>query len=67
MAITKELKLKAEGNSLYVFVGGTQVNQKSSVEEIYNKYRDEDNFLYVTYIDVESHGANNSNKTLINY
>jgi len=50
--IRKRLKLK-EGVAMYFFVNGKALIANSYMSEVYNKYKDEDGFLYI-YICAEN-------------
>lgn len=50
--IRKRLKLK-EGVAMYLFVNGKALIANSYMSEVYNKYKDEDGFLYI-YICAEN-------------
>ena len=56
-----EKKIKESGNSdmkgkqsFFIFIKGTFPNPESTMVEIYDKYKDEDGFLYMQYGDQES-------------
>ena len=46
--IRDRMKLE-EHQSIYLFVNGSIPNTSMTLIEIYDRYKDEDNFLYVTY------------------
>ena len=46
--IRKRIKLSSE-KSLYLFIGGSFAPTSKLLLELYEKHRDEDGFLYVTY------------------
>ena len=46
--IRKRLKLK-ESEAMYFFVNGKSLIANAYMSEIYNKYKDEDGFLYIYY------------------
>lgn len=46
--IRKRLKLSSE-KALFLFVGNVMVPSTMTLDRIYNTYRDNDGFLYITY------------------
>jgi GABA(A) receptor-associated protein len=46
--IRKRINIPAE-KALFVFVNGTIPPTSSSIYSVYSKYKDKDNFLYITY------------------
>eukprot|EP01098_Paradermamoeba_levis_P013538 TRINITY_DN619_c0_g1_i3.p1 TRINITY_DN619_c0_g1~~TRINITY_DN619_c0_g1_i3.p1 ORF type:complete len:104 (+),score=28.01 TRINITY_DN619_c0_g1_i3:237-548(+) len=56
--IRKHIKLTPE-KSLFIFVGkGTTLQPNRLMGEVYEKYKDEDGFLYITYSGENTFGSN---------
>lgn len=66
--IRKRLRLPAE-KAIFIFMGGTMPVISSSLADLYDKYKDRDGFLYVTYSEENVFGttiSKNHSKTFPN-
>lgn len=56
VSIRRRLTLEAE-KSIFIFVGGVVANSNTSMGDLYDAYKDEDGFLYVTYSGENTYGG----------
>ena len=55
MVIKKKLQMK-QTDAIYVFAGSTLLQADQTIEKVYEKYANEDNFLHLHYCEYATFG-----------
>ena len=53
----KEAEKKQANNSFFIFINKNLPNGEDTMEQLYQKYRDQDGFLYFQYGEMETYWA----------